>query len=71
MKVYLDEEKKFGGELYNMLRAKLQVFYNCCNKVGIQCHQYHHTFSIMLKGWAATFYYNYIVGKNYNFDAML
>ena len=71
MKVYLDEEKKFGGELYDMLGAKLQVFYDCCNKVGIQCHQYHHAFSIMLKGRAATFYYDHIAGKNYSFNAML
>jgi len=35
MKVYLDKEKKFRGELYDILRAKLQVFYNYCNKVGI------------------------------------
>jgi len=35
MKIYLDKEKKFGGELYDMLRTKLQVFYNCYNKVGI------------------------------------
>jgi len=35
MKVYLDKEKKFRGELYNILRVKLQVFYNCYNKVGI------------------------------------
>ena len=71
MKVYLDEEKKFGGELYDMLGAKLQVFYDCCNKVGIQCHQYHYAFSIMLKGRAATFYYDYIAGKNYSFNTML
>jgi len=35
MKVYLDKEKKFKGELYNILRTKLQVFYNYCSKVGI------------------------------------
>ena len=28
IKVYLNKEKKFKGELYNILRAKLQVFYN-------------------------------------------
>jgi len=71
MKVYSDEEKKFGGELYDMLGAKLQVFYDCCNKVGIQRHQYHHAFSVILKGRAATFYYDHIAGKNYSFDIML
>ena len=42
MKIYSDEEKKFGGELYDILDAKLQVFQDCCNKVGIQRYQYHH-----------------------------
>ena len=54
-----------------MLGVKLQVFYNCCNKVGIQRYQYYYAFSVMLKGRAATFYYDHIVGKNYNFKAML
>jgi hypothetical protein len=40
MKIYQDKEKKFGGELYNTLGAKLQVFQDCCNKVGIMRHQY-------------------------------
>jgi hypothetical protein len=35
IKVYLDKEKKFKEELYNIFKAKLQVFYNCCNKVRI------------------------------------
>jgi hypothetical protein len=35
MKIYQDKEKKFEGELYNTLGAKLQVFQDCCNKVGI------------------------------------
>jgi len=71
MKIYQDEEKKFGGELYDMLGTKLQVFQDCCNKVGIQRHQYHHAFSVMLKGRAATFYYDHIAGKRYDFDTML
>ena len=54
-----------------MLGAKLQVFYDCCNKVGIQRHQYYYAFSVILKGRAATFYYDYIAGKNYSFNAML
>ena len=54
-----------------MLRAKLQVFYDCCNKVGIQRHQYYYTFFVMLKGQAVTFYYDHIAGKNYSFNVML
>jgi hypothetical protein len=71
MKIYQDEEKKFGGELYDILGTKLQVFQDCCNKVGIQRHQYHHAFSVMLKGRAATFYYDHIAGKRHDFDTML
>lgn len=71
MKIYQDEEKKFGGELYDILGAKLQIFQDCCNKVGIQPYQYHHAFSVMLKGRAATFYYDHIAGKRHDFDTML
>ena len=35
IKVYLNKEKKFREELYNILKVKLQVFYNCGNKVKI------------------------------------
>jgi hypothetical protein len=31
MKIYQDEGKKFRGELYDILEAKLQVFQDCCN----------------------------------------
>lgn len=54
-----------------MLRAKLQVFQDCCNKVEIQYYQYYYTFSVMLKGHTATFYYDYIIGKRYNFNTIL
>ena len=54
-----------------MLRTKLQVFYNCCSKVKIQRYQFYYTFSVILKGQVATFYYDYIVGKNYSFNIML
>jgi hypothetical protein len=71
IKIYQNKEKKFGGELYNTLRTKLQVFQDCCNKVGIMRHQYYYTFSVMLKGRATTFYYDYIAGKRHDFDTML
>ena len=54
-----------------MLGAKLQVFQDCYNKVGIQYYQYYYAFSIILKGRAVTFYYDYIAGKRYNFNMML
>jgi hypothetical protein len=71
IKIYQDKEKKFEGELYNTLGAKLQVFQDCCNKVGIIRYQYHYVFSVMLKGRAATFYYDYITSKRHDFDTML
>ena len=36
IKLYSDQEKKFSGELYNILNLKLHIFYNCCQKVGIE-----------------------------------
>jgi hypothetical protein len=35
IKIYQDEGKKFRGELYNILEAKLQIFQECYNKVRI------------------------------------
>jgi len=28
-KLYLDQEKRVGRELYNILNLKLRIFYNC------------------------------------------
>jgi len=36
IKLYSDQEKKFSGELYNILNLKLRIFYNYCQKVGIE-----------------------------------
>jgi len=35
MKFYTDDAKKYGGEVYDILDAKLQVFYDCCIIVGV------------------------------------
>jgi hypothetical protein len=35
-KLYQSNDKKYTRELYNILNIKLQVFYNCCKKVGLQ-----------------------------------
>ncbi|PVH68828.1 hypothetical protein DL98DRAFT_440303, partial [Cadophora sp. DSE1049] len=52
MKVYSHDNKKYGGELYDILDVKLQIFYDCCAKVGLEEEQYHRAFSVMLKGRA-------------------
>ena len=68
IKLYLDQEKKFGGELYNILNLKLRIFYDCCQKVKLEPNQYYNTYSVILKGRTSTFYYNCLVGKGYKFN---
>jgi hypothetical protein len=62
-KLYQSNDKKYTEELYDILDIKLQVFYNCCKKVGLQEDQYHDAFSAMLKDRASDFYYKSIIGK--------
>jgi hypothetical protein len=71
MKVYNDNDKKYGGELYDILDIKLQVFYDCCKKVGLPEAQYHAAFSVMLKDCARRFYYSRITGRSYDFTTMV
>ena len=35
MKFYIDNAKKYKGEVYNILNGKLQVFYNRCITVKV------------------------------------
>ena len=71
IKIYNDNNKKYRGELYDILDVKLQVFYNCCNKVGLPEDQYHNAFLVMLKDHASAFYYSRITGRPYDFIAMV
>jgi hypothetical protein len=57
--------------MYDILNIKLRVFYNYCAKVGLPDTQYHNVFSIMLKGRAATFYYNNLSSKGYSFENII
>jgi hypothetical protein len=34
-KLYQNDDKKYTGELYDILDIKLRVFYDCCKKVGL------------------------------------
>ncbi|PVH90772.1 hypothetical protein DM02DRAFT_547142, partial [Periconia macrospinosa] len=70
-KLYSDQEKKYGGELYDILNSKLRIFYDCCQKVGLEPDQYHNAYSVMLKGRASTFYYDRLAGKGYDFNRMI
>ena len=56
-KFYYNDEKKYSGDAYDILKTKLQIFYDCCSKVGIPQELYHKGFSIMLRGQASKFYY--------------
>jgi hypothetical protein len=67
MKFYTNNNKKYRGEVYNILNAKLQVFYNYCITVGVLEEQYYIAFLIILKNQASDFYYNKIMGRLYNF----
>jgi hypothetical protein len=71
MKIYNNDEKKFIGEMYDILNIKLRVFYNYCVKVGLSDTQYHNVFLVMLKGRAATFYYDNLSNKNYDFKNII
>jgi hypothetical protein len=71
MKIYNNNNKKYGGEKYNILDIKLQIFYNCCLKIGLSEAQHHHTYSAMLKGRTSFFYYDKIVGRIYDFQTMI
>jgi hypothetical protein len=69
-KLYGDD-KKYTGELYDILNTKLLIFYNCCRKVGLPEDQYHDAFSTMLKDRAAHFYYDKLSGRSYDFLTMV
>jgi hypothetical protein len=71
IKIYNHNDKKYSGEEYNILDVKLQVFYDCCSKIGLLETQYFNAFSIMLKGRASNFYYDKISGKFYDFYTMV
>jgi hypothetical protein len=51
-KLYHSENLKFGGEMYDILDAKLKIFRDLCRKADVQPNHYHEAFSTMLKGRA-------------------
>jgi hypothetical protein len=71
MKIYNNDKKKFTGKIYDIFDIKLRIFYNYCTKIGLPDIQYYNAFLIMLKGRAATFYYNNLSGKDYNFKNII
>jgi hypothetical protein len=71
MKIYNSDDRKYSGEEYDILDVKLQVFYDCCSKIGIPETHYHAAFSVMLKGRASNFYYDKIAGRSFDFKTMV
>jgi hypothetical protein len=71
IKIYNNDKKNFTGKMYDILNIKLRVFYDCYAKVGLLDIQYYNAFLVMLKGRAATFYYNNLSGKDYSFKNMI
>jgi len=71
MKIYNKDNKKYGGDPYDILETKLRYFYDCCAKLGVIDSQYYLAFLVILKGRAADFYYDKITGRNYSFQKMV
>lgn len=67
MKIYNNDEHKYGGEVYEVLEYKLRIFYDYCRKVGLLEENYIDAFSIILKGRASEYYFTQLVGKGYTF----
>ena len=62
-KFYISDDKKYGGEAYDILDTKLQIFKDCCEKVGMPEVYYHKGYSLILKGRASRFYYSSLTTK--------
>ena len=71
IKIYTKGDKKYSGKEYNILDVKLQIFYNCYIKVGLDDSKLHLAYLIMLKGRASLFYYDKISGRKYDFLTMV
>ena len=71
MRVYSSDDRKYGGEEYDFLDIKLQIFYDCCMKIGLPREQYHNASFVMLKGRASEFYNNEIAGKGWSLNQIL
>jgi hypothetical protein len=71
VKLYNDNNDKYGGELYDILNVKLQIFYEYYNTIGLPEDQFCKAFPIMLKGHARSFYHSRITGRQYDFIIMV
>jgi hypothetical protein len=49
---FYTNELKFGGEFYDVLNAKLKVFYELCYEAGVIPENYNMAYGTMCKGKA-------------------
>ena len=66
-----DNNKKFGGDLYDILDSKIKIFRDLCNKAGVPPHLYHEAYSTMLKDRAEQFYYDHLAERDLQFEEMV
>jgi hypothetical protein len=71
MKVYHNDNKKYSGELFDILNNKLFFFYDIYIKLGLERYQYYYAFFIILKDQATEFYFNNLWNKNLGFDIII
>jgi hypothetical protein len=60
--------KRFGGEHYNIFNAKLKIFFKLYFRINIGYKNYAAIYSVMLKGKVKKFYYQHIIDQNLSFD---
>jgi hypothetical protein len=68
-KLYNDD-KRFGGELYDIFDSKYKIFCDDCTKIGLPEYQWPKALSTMLKGRAAIYYYDRMAGNDYPLNTM-
>jgi hypothetical protein len=56
-KLYSDDKLKFRGDKYQYLQIEIIIFYENCEKVGLQEVDYNRGFSSMLGGRAREYYF--------------
>ena len=69
--IYINNNKKYKGEEYNILDVKLQVFYDCCFKIRLLEEQYYNIYLVMLKEYISNFYYNKLASREYDFKTII
>jgi hypothetical protein len=66
-----NEEKKFGGGLYDILDSKIKIFHDNCTRIGLPKTMYNVALPTMLKGRASDYYYDQLSGRDYDFEYMI